>query len=207
MKTLIFLAGFLLLSQISVSQNYSDNLKGKNGIAVNYTLLNPSSANSDGLLTFMHKNLFGSISVHHWFTSRVALELNPGIIHNSKRGGMWFGFNESTISKVVLPLFIGARYNLKADGNLQPFASMTGGPVLQIKKNKYYENGRFISERTENKFVFGIKPTIGLDYYFNKWLKSGINIGYYIMGDFSDYESSTEEYSGADISLSAGVIF
>lgn len=148
-----------------------------------------------------------SVSLNHFNTEQSAVTFSIGA---SEVSNDYFdtGYDFLNITSSIVPIFVGARFYL-ADNRgyspIKPYVAVSAGPVLGINNYKFIGDNIYIEDdvyATLGAYLGG-----GVDLMVAKNFTLGMNAGYNFYGDFDEYVGDRENYSGAEIGISFGILF
>lgn len=210
----LFIILFIIGAGLINAQENSTNcnlipLQGKHSLGFGVGMLNQQEATVLTVKINAEANVMGNFYYNYWITDEWALELNAGILNAEVFGGVSMTGIEQKAATVI-PILAGARYYPTFAAfaeNVRPFVVALVGSHLGHSSSNKVALGVKVGSETKVQSTFGSKIGIGVDAFFNNWMRLGLIAGYNIGSNFDEPVGTRENYSGFDLSLNFGIVF
>jgi outer membrane protein W len=141
--------------------------------------------------------LISAIGYGYWFDNDWSLNFSVGVFSPEASVG-----SQGVAAGMIVPIQFGLRYYpsfLMLGSVGRPYIGASAGSYLQMSSGI---GGSGVSAGSQA--VLGGQLTAGVDLFVANWLRFGPSVSYHAVGDFP---VSRKNYSGAEFSLNAGIVF
>lgn len=181
---------------------------GRHGIELGVGLLdNTRSTVTSGGTTISALGVGGSLAYTYWLTDDLGLSAQVGAVSVEATVSASGGQSEVR-SATIVPLLFGLKYQpfrMQGSDRLRPYLAAAVGPFLGTDAGvSAGAGGASVDSRTET--ALGGRAAIGLDFLASHRVMLGVGAGYRLMTDFSEAIGDDRNYSGAEFTLSVGLL-
>ncbi|RMF67736.1 MAG: hypothetical protein D6743_04425 [Calditrichaeota bacterium] len=214
MKSMICLAAFPILLCAQETTNAQEtgvaSLKGRHSVAASVGLMVEANSSQvvsvDGIRSGQRATApLGMLSYIHWFQRDWAVTLSGGLLSAEATSSV-NGPNVSSETGSVIPILFGIRYQpaaLALSPAVRPYFSGSVGPYLGVGTRS--GTGTVTGSETISETAVGARVAAGMDWLFGRFT-FGMNAGYHFVTDFKQRIGSKKNYSGAELSLTFGIL-
>lgn len=185
---------------------------GRHGIELGIGLLDHTSGQvtvttTGNTTTTTGTGVGGSLTYTYWLADDVGLSAQIGVVDVDASVSV-AGTQSDVRSATVVPLLLGVKYqpfHFRGTERLRPYLSAAVGPYIGTAASVSAGPGiAGVTSRTEA--APGGRAGIGLDLLVSHRVMLGLGAGYRLMTDFDQAIGAERNYSGAELTLSAGLL-
>jgi len=184
---------------------------GRHGIELGIGLLDHASGTvsvtAGGTTTTTGNGVGGSLSYTYWAADNLGLAARIGAVDVDASVTV-DGGGSNVQSASIVSLLFGVKYQpfrFRGAERLRPYVSAAMGPYVGNDAGVRAGGGTTsVTSRTE--VALGGRAGIGLDFLASRRVMLGVGLGYHLMTDFDQAVGAERNYSGADFTLTVGLL-
>lgn len=204
-KTVITFLLVIMFSTASFAEGYSKN---RFGLDFKISYRNQSSETNTTISQIKIgvdvQGIAGKATLNYYIKEQYSFFISAGLLFADTKSVINFS-DIGTETNLLIPVHFGTKYYfipLDDDSALKPHITGAVGPTFGFR-----QQSTILKVESKTEAVLSAYLGAGADLHFSNSFKFIFDVGYNLVGDFSDSLGEGKNYSGTELSFGLGFIF